>query len=119
MLGHLGARGGGDKRCAGGDVEGERAAASGSDDVDQFRAFLIFERDGRGALPHHIDEAGQLRNLLPARGQDGDQGGDFNVGHRAGEDLCKHGGRLLAGERGAVFGERLEEFLQQGHIPIW
>jgi hypothetical protein len=77
------------------------------------------QRNGHGALAHDFDEAGQLRYLLPARGEHRDQGGDFNVGNCAGENLSKHISRLLAGERGAVFGERFEKLLQQGHIPIW
>ena len=67
-------------------------------------------------LAHDVDEAGQLGRLLAARGQHGEQGGDFDLGHVAGEDLGEHVGGLLAGERGAVFGERLEKVLQRIHI---
>jgi hypothetical protein len=119
MLGYLGACSRGHQRCAGRYVEGERSSAAGAHDIDELGPFLRVERDGRGALAHDLNEAGQFRDLLSARGQDGDQCGDLDVGNRTGENLGERVRGLLAGERGAVFGERLEEFLQQGHIPIW
>ena len=64
---------------------------------------------------HDVDKAGQLGSLLTARGEDGEQRGRFDFRHAAGEDFLEHFGRLLAGERRAVLGQRLQEVL---HVSI-
>ena len=116
VLGDLGAGGCGNQGRAGGDVEGERTAAAGADAVDEFGALFVGERNGHRLLAHDVDEAGEFRGLLAARGEHGEQGGGFDLGHLAGEDLAEHVGGLLARELCAVFGERLEEGLQRIHI---
>ena len=116
VLGDLGSGGRGNQGCAAGDVEGERTAAAGADAVDQFGALFVGERNRDRLLAHDVDEAGEFGGLLAARGKDGEQGGGFNLGRLAGEDLAEHVAGLLTRELCAVFGERLEKGLQRIHI---
>ena len=116
VLGDLGSGSRGNQGSAAGDVEGERTTAAGADAIDEFGALLVGERNGDGLLAHDVDEAGEFGRLLAARGEDGEQGGSFDVGDLAGEDLAEHVASLLAGELCAVFGERLEKGLQRIHI---
>ena len=116
MLGDLGSGGGGNEGCAAGDVEGERTAAAGADAVDQFGALFVGERNGDGLLAHDVDKAGEFWGLFAARGEDGEQGGGFDVSRLAGEDLAQCIAGLLTRELCAVFGEGLEKGLQRIHI---
>ena len=115
MLGNAGSGGGGDERGAAGDVEGLRTTAAGADTVNQLRCFLFGEGKCHGMAAHDVDKAGQLGSLLAARGQDGQQRCGFDFRHAAGEDLIEHFGRLLAGERRAILGQRAKQFLHQRH----
>ena len=54
-----------------------------------------------GVPAHRIHKAGKLRRLLAARGQHGEQRGNFHLRHAAGENLLEDFGRLLPGQRGA------------------
>jgi hypothetical protein len=62
---------------------------------------------------HHLDKAGQLRRLFAARGQHGQQRRGLHLRHLAGENLFQHAGRLLAGQRRAILGQRLQQLLQE------
>ena len=116
VLGDLGAGCGGYQGRAGGDVEGERSAAAGADNVDELIALVGFEGKRQGALAHDLNEAGQLGGQFAAGGEDGEQGGDLDIRNFAGEDFSEGVGRLFTGKSGAVLGEGFEEFLQRGHI---
>ena len=87
--------------------------------VDQGGALLVGERDGTALLAHDIDEAGQFGGLFAARGKHGQQCGDFDFRHFAGQDLAQHAGGLFAGECGAVFGQRFQQVLEQVHVSIY
>ncbi len=120
MLGDLGSGGCGNEGCAAGDVEGEWTTAAGADAVDKFGALFVGERNGDRLLAHDVDEAGEFRGLFAARGEDGEQGGGFDLGRLAGEDLAEHVAGLLARELCAVFGERFEKGLEGIHgSRIW
>ncbi len=107
MLGHLGSGCGCYERCAGGDVEGERAAAACAAGIYQLFTLSIGERNGNGVGAHFFDKSGQLRGKLAARGKNGEECGGFDIRNRAGEDFTEDFSRLLARERCAVFGKRL------------
>jgi len=119
VLGDFGAGGRSHQRSTGGDVEGERPAAARAHNVHQLGALLIAQRNRHGARAHHFHKAGQLRDLFAASGHHREQSGNFHIGHAAREDFRKGAGRLFAGQRGAIFRQRLEQFFQRGHIPIW
>jgi hypothetical protein len=69
-----------------------------------------------GALAHDLNEAGELRGLFATGDEDGDESGDFNLGHLAGEDFSEDMGGLFAGHGRAIFGEGFEEVFDRGHI---
>ena len=71
--------------------------------------------NGHGVPAHNVDKAGQLGSLLTARRENCHERSRFNIGHAAGEELLEHFGRLLTGERCAVFGQWLEQFFQLRH----
>ena len=119
VLSDPGSGSGGDEGCAGGDVEGERTAATGADNVNELSAFVVVEGDMGGALAHDLNKAGQLGGLFAAGGEDGDEGGDFDLGDLAGEDFSEDVGGLFAGHGRAIFGEGFEEVFDRGHIPRW
>ena len=108
MLGHFGSGRRRHQRRAGRNVEGERSPAAGADHVHQFVALRVRERQRRDPLAHHLDKAGQLRRLFAARGQNSEQRRGLDFGHSAGENLFEHGCRLLASQRRAILGQRLQ-----------
>ncbi len=58
VLGDPGSGSGGDEGCAGRDVEGERTAATGADNVNELIAFVVVERHMGSTLAHDLNEAG-------------------------------------------------------------
>src|ERR1019366_1661717 len=103
MLGDLGASSRSNEGCAAGDIEGERTTASRAHTIDEFSALFVGERDRDGLFAHDVDESGEFGRLLAARCEDGEQGGGFNVGRLAGEDLAENIAGLLTRELCAVF----------------
>ncbi len=119
VLGDAGAGGRGYQGSAAGDVEGERTAAAGAHAIDQLGALFVGERDGDALLAHDVDEAGQLRGLLAARGEDSEQRGGLDFRRLAGQDLAQDRGGLFARELCAVFGQRPQKISHQAHISIY
>ena len=64
---------------------------------------------GTDVLAHDVDEAGEFGRLFAAGCEDGEQGGGFNVGRLAGEDLASTSRACSRVSCGAVFGEWLEK----------
>ena len=119
VLGDAGSGGSSDQGRTRGDVEGERAAAAGTDDIDELGAFVVVKRHMGGALAHDLNEAGELGGLFAAGGEDSDKSGDLDLGHIASEDFSEDVGGLFAGHGRAIFGESLEEVFDRGHTPRW
>ena len=116
MLGNASAGAGGDDGCAGRDVEGGAAAATGADDVDEAFALGVGEGDGGGVGAHDVDKAGEFRGEFAAGGECGEEGCGLNLWGFAGEHGVEHGARLLAGECGSFFGERAKDFFDDRHV---
>src|SRR6185437_728407 len=100
-------------------VEGERPSATGANDVDEIFALAVGEREGAYAAAHDVDESGELRRLLAARGHHREQSRGFHFRCFAGKDLLEYTGGLFASESGAVLGHELEQFFQRSHISLW
>lgn len=115
VLGDAGSGRSGDEGGSAGDVEGLGTAAAGSDAIDELAALGVGEGHGGGVAAHDVDKAGELGSLFAAGGEHGEQGGRFDLGDGAGEDFFEDFSGLLAGESGAVLGQRTKEFFCPGH----
>ncbi|MCU1226934.1 MAG: hypothetical protein JWQ42_5027 [Edaphobacter sp.] len=115
VLGDGGSCGGGYESGGGGDVEGVAAVSAGAAGVDEEGLLCWREGDGSDDGAHGIDEACDLGGGFATCGQSTEEGGDFDVGELAGEDLLHEGAGLLAGEGRAAFDKVLEVRLE-GHF---
>src|SRR5690606_25655864 len=103
----------GHEHRAGGDVEGARAVAAGSDDVDQMAA--VGDLDLARELAHHRGRTGDLAHRLLLHPQAGEDGRGHHRRDLPAHDLAHEVDHLVV-EDLAVFDRALQGFLRgDGH----